>query len=465
VASTKNDVSLMAHLMRRAGFGASRDELEERSSRSYESNVEELLNPESQPTVDWDIWTRYFPDSSESMNPFGSAAVWIHWMINSKRPLEEKMTLFWHQLFATGNSKVDGPPEVLNQIIMFREQGLGTFPNLLSHLSQDPAMIYWLDNQGNHKHNINENFGRELLELFSMGVGHYTEEDIKDASRAFTGWSITAKIPRLPLGRFFWQFEFKPEDHDYGWKTFLGETGRFNGEDIIDIVVRQPATAIFLARHLYNFFVADEVQVPAWNTTPVRDEKAIHTLVKAYYDSGFDMKEVLRTLLLSDFFKEAQFQKVKSPAELIAGTLRVSGSFKFPSRGIEDIAAEHNAQGQQLINPPSVEGWHTGQEWIDGGALVRRVNFASKYLSDTSQPGVQSIIGRMKSEGTLSPETFVERCANLVGPLELRKGTMDQLISEASGDGELDWDDLAKSERRVGLMLALIGSTREYQFG
>ena len=131
-------------------------------------------------------------------------------------------------------------------------------------------MIYWLDNNGNHNGAINENWGRELLELFSMGVGNYSEDDIKEASRAFTGWTIGQKIPRNPLGRFYWSFEFRPEDHDYGEKTFLGHKGNFDGDDIINIVVQQPATAHFLARHLYNFFVADEPQVPSWQITPPR---------------------------------------------------------------------------------------------------------------------------------------------------------------------------------------------------
>ena len=154
---------------------------------------------------------------------------WMYRMINTRRPLEEKMVLFWHQLFATGNSKIDNPPELTAQIAMFRRHALGTFSNFLLELAKNPAMIYWLDNNGNHKGAINENWGRELLELFSMGVGNYSEDDIKEASRAFTGWTIAPKIPRLPLGRFYWDFEYKPEDHDAGEKTFLGQTGNFDG--------------------------------------------------------------------------------------------------------------------------------------------------------------------------------------------------------------------------------------------
>ena len=188
-------------------------------------------------------------------------------MINTQRPLEEKMALFWHQLFATGNSKIDNPPELLQQITMFRRHGLGSFRNLLVELAQNPAMIFWLDNNGNHRGAINENWGRELLELFSMGVGNYSEHDIKEASRAFTGWTIGPKLPRLPLGRFCWSFAFDPRITTTMRSASWVIRGVFTAK-IIDIVVRPPATAKFLARHLYNFFVADEPRVPSWNITP-----------------------------------------------------------------------------------------------------------------------------------------------------------------------------------------------------
>ena len=462
-----DDMALMAHLMRRAGFGASREELDARVATGYEATVEELLHPERQPEVDEDILYRYFPNLEGPLAPVQGQTNWVYRMISTERPLEEKMALFWHQLFATGNSKIDNPPELLQQIAMFRRHGLGSFPNLLVELAKNPAMIYWLDNNGNHKGAINENWGRELLELFSMGVGNYTEDDIKEASRAFTGWTIAPKIPRLPLGRFYWSFEYRPEDHDDGEKTFLGYKGRFNGEDIINIIVRQPATAKFLARHLYNFFVADEPQVPSWSITPPRDPEAIRTLVQAYDDSNYDIRSVLRILFLSDFFKNARFARVKSPAELVISTVRLAGNFASPRPGFQEIAAECAFQGQELINPPSVESWHTGQEWIDGGALVRRVNFAAKLLSNVALPGVQVIIDGLRARGTLSPVEFVDGCLDLIGSLEVSDATRRELLAQAQQGGDLRWDteqDSAASERRVAILLALIAASREYQF-
>ncbi|MCE2463868.1 MAG: DUF1800 domain-containing protein, partial [Dehalococcoidia bacterium] len=392
---------------------------------------------------------------------------WVYRMINTKRPLEEKVALFWHQLFATGNSKVDNPPELLQQIAMFRRHGLGSFPNLLVELAKNPAMIYWLDNNGNHKGAINENWGRELLELFSMGVGNYSEDDIKEASRAFTGWTIGPKIPRNPLGRFYWSFQYKAEDHDDGEKTFLGYRGRFNGEDIIEIVAQQPATARFLARHMYNFFVADEPQVPSWNITPPADPEAIRTLVQAYNESSYDIRSMLRVLFLSDFFKNARFARVKSPAELVIGTVRMAGNFTSPRLGFQDLAFECTYQGQELLNPPSVESWHTGQEWIDGGALVRRVNFAAKLLGDSTLPGVRAIISKLWERGTLSPADLVNGCADLVGPLDIGDQTRSELLAHAEKGGDLHWgteQEIKTSEKRVAVMLALIAASKEYQF-
>ena len=250
---------------------------------------------------------------------------WLYHMITTNRPLEEKMTLFWHQIFATGVSKVDHWDEVADMIDLFRRLGMGSFRDLLLAVAKSPAMIYWLDNNENHADAVNENFGRELLELFSMGVGNYTEDDVLECSRAFTGWTITPKLPRFPYGRYDWEFEYREDDHDSGEKTFLGRTGDFNGQDIIDIICEQPATATFVSRHLYNFFVADEVQVPAWSKMPPRDPDAIETLAATFSDSGYDIRSTMRVLFNSDFFKNARRDRVKSPVEVVAGTMRLVG--------------------------------------------------------------------------------------------------------------------------------------------
>jgi hypothetical protein len=179
------------------------------------------------------------------------------------------------------------------------------------------------------------------------------------------------------------------------------------------------------------------------------------------------MRAILRVLFLSDFFKAARFARVKSPAELVVSTVRLAGNFAAPRPGFQGLADECAYQGQELLNPPSVESWHTGQEWIDGGALVRRVNFAATYLGDTKMPGVQAIINALKARGRLSPAAFVDACLDLLGPLDVGAQTRQELLAEAEEGGELRWDteaDAATSAHRVGVMLALISASREYQF-
>ncbi|MEK7814931.1 MAG: DUF1800 domain-containing protein [Chloroflexota bacterium] len=468
--SHKEDLALMAHLMRRAGFGATREELEGYVAQGYEATVDQLLDPPEERAEDkagpFAMMIRYHPSS---LLPGGvptlGQANWMYRMINTQRPLEEKVALFWHQVFATGNSKVDNCDQLLEQLDMFRQYGLGDYRQMLVELAKNPAMIFWLDNNENHREAVNENWGRELLELFSMGVSNYTEVDVREASRAFTGWTITPKIPRLPYGRFPWRFEYKEEDHDETEKTFLGQTGRLNGEDIIDIIVKEPATARFICRHLYNFFVADEPQVPSWTIEPARDEAALEDLITSFEASGYEMKAVLRTIFNSDFFKNARFSKIKSPAEVVANTLRLVGSFHFPEPGIKDIGLQPGYMGQSILDPPSVEGWHTGSEWINSGSLLARINFVADRVANTDLPGIKSIINHMKAEKVTSPEQLLEASLEHMGFLALSKETRQQLLEHARNGGNLSWKDEAAASQRIGEMLALVGATTEYQFG
>ena len=467
---SNSDLALISHLMRRAGFGATRAELEELTSKSYEDVVEGLLHPERTEDLEEDALKRYNMELSYNDAVQLWAGRWVWRMTNSRRPLEEKMALFWHHVFATAWYKSEHSPTIVGQIEMFREVGMSDLSTILLRLSKDPAMNYWLDNCENHADQPNENWGRELLELFSMGVGNYTEDDIKNAARAFTGWTFTQPIPLYPFGHYESEFKYLPEDHDESEKTFLGETGNLNGEDIIDIVVRQEPTYRFIARHLYNFFVADEPQVPAWNIEPPNDPEAIDALVQAFADNDGQIRPVLRTLFNSDFFKEAQFRKVKNPAELVAGTIKLVGTYDMipaPGQSVGALSGATSVMGQTLMNPPTVEGWHTGHEWIDGGTLNERVNFAVNQFNDTSAPGVQDIISRLSEDGSLSPEALVERCLDLVGPMEVGEDTLSALSAYADSVGDVDLSsDQARTDNagKVARMLQLIVASREYQF-
>ena len=464
-----NNVALMAHLMRRAGFGASYDELERRDAAGYEATVEELLNPGNQPRLEMDVLERRFVDWREMNALEVNQAYWTYVMINTQRPLEEKIALFWHGIFCTGNSKCEHGRQIKLQIDMFREHGLGSFRDLLLGLSSDPSMIFYLDNCMSHRDAINENWGRELLELFSMGVGmdgeaNYSEDDVKECARAFTGWTITNAIPRYPYGRYEAGFIYNPADHDEENKTFLGETGNFNGDDIIDLIAKQPSTARFISRHLYNFFVADDVQVPAWQNTPPRDMETIQMLEDEYFRSGYNIGSMLRVLFNSDAFKNARFAKVKSPAEAVVGTMRVVKDFTSPKPGLNNLAANIRYMGQDLMNPPTVEGWHTGGEWIDSGTLVERINFAADQVGNLELPGVQDMVARVSTDGgAISAEQVVNRCLELLGSYELADETHEQLVAHVGRGGDLV-PGSAEFSQRVGQTLQLIVSTQEYQF-
>ena len=463
------DLALMAHLMRRAGFGANRDELEDRTAQGYAATVEELLNPENQPPFDDDLAYRYIPYYRMGTGVPSYQTYWMYRMVATQRPLEEKMTLFWHHIFATSHSKMNRNPQMNQQLQLFRGFALGNFRTILVELSKDPAMIYWLDNNENHNGAPNENYGRELLELFSMGVGkdmefNYSEDDVKECARAFTGWTMAPQLPRYPYGDYCWQFEYRSDDHDHGEKTFLGERGRFNGEDIVDIIVRQPSTARFLARHLYNFFVADEPQVPAWQTTEPQDSEAVKILEDEYFRSNGDVRSMLRVLFNSDFFKEAHYRKIKSPAELVAGVMRLVDDYTSPKPNSHEITFASAYMGQDLLNPPTVEGWHTGREWIDSGALVERVNFAADRVGNIDNPGVRRMVDRLRPQAdTLTADDLVDACLDLVGPVVVSDDRRTELVAHVQRDQAAKPGNEAFEQRVTGL-LRLIVSSREYQF-
>ena len=466
----KSDRTLVAHLMRRAGFGATPAELDTLTmEKTYEEIVDDLVDPERFPEIDESYVDRYYSGELVAIH----VGKWLYRMVNTKRPLEEKMALFLHHIFPVAWGKSEHGPSLYTEIDMFRRVGLTDLRTILLELSRDPAMIFWLDNHENHKDEINENYGRELLELFSLGVGNYTEDDIKAASRAFTGWTFRQPLSLYPNGHYPAEFEFLEEDHDYGSKTFLGETGNFNGEDIIDIIVKQPATFRFISRHLYNFFVEDEVQVPSWATEAPRNEEAIQQLSKAFMESGGQIRPVLRELFNSDFFKEATgSKKVKSPTELIAGVLKQTGEFSSPTPGIQQFAVTTlngslfegpmAIMGQRLMNPPTVEGWHTGHEWIDSGTLSERVGFVEKQFQDISKPGVKDMVERIGSLDA-DPATLVDRCLDILGGINVSEQTYDSLVAYAKELSSLENGD---EEDSVGVhnLLQMTASTVDYQF-
>ena len=460
------DIGLMAHLMRRAGFGASRGEIEAYAAQGYEATVEWLLNPGDPGEFGEDLAKRRAVGFDE-----GGAAfeLWVVRMIHSNNPLEEKMALFLHGLFPV--MYMSQGRALLNQLDSFRRHAFGSFRDLLVALSSDPAMLLFLNNNDNHMDAMNENYGRELVELFSMGVGNYTEKDVKECARAFTGWTLgnadymavrAGKNSFDPYGSIAWHYQYRAEDHDTGVKTFLGETGELNGEDICDIIARQPSSARFMCTRLFQFFAADNVDDEGRRT--------IDEMVETYYSSGYETRSVLRTLFNSDYFKseQARYARVKGPVELVINAVRMTGASPTPAAGSAGANGATGSMGQALFRPPSVEGWHEGKEWIESGALMERVNFVAKLFRDPSKQGVRDIIDRIASSngGVYSPEETIDLCLDLIGPVRASEETRAHLVDFASAGGDVDLrgDEKGESEARVGEILALIAATPEYQF-
>ncbi|MFK7966931.1 MAG: DUF1800 family protein [Burkholderiaceae bacterium] len=284
---------------------------------------------------------------------------WANRMLSDAHPLREKMALFWHGHFATNEDKVRDYRKMLRQLQLFQRDGLGPFRKLLIGVAQDPAMLMFLDAGVNTKDSPNENFAREILELFTMGVGHYTEKDVQEAARAFTGWNYQGLA-----------FQIVPKDQDTEPKTFLGQQGAFNGVDIIDIILKQPATAQFVAGKLYRYFVNESLS-----------SADAEQLGRLLFELEFDTSRFLGVLFESKHFYEPRNvgSRIKSPIELIVSTYRSLGVLEVP--GVPDLNRVSQALGQRLMHPPTVAGWSHGRSWITPSLLFERSNFVLDVLS------------------------------------------------------------------------------------
>ncbi len=303
--------------------------------------------------------------------------LWEMAMVNSYYPLLEKTALFWHGHFAT---HIDNPYYDQNLLHIFRKNALGNFGDMLRDVSKSPAMLQYLNNRQNRKQHPNENFAREVMELFTLGRGHYTEDDIKEAARAFTGWNFTDEG----------EFIFREKQHDDGEKKFLGKTGNFTGDDILNIVLEQKQTSVFITQKLYRFFVSDELI----------NDKHVNELAKHFYKSNYDIGSLLRKLFTSDWFYNDKTigAKIKSPVELLVGYQRM-----LPMQFDKDntILNLQRILGQHLFNPPNVAGWPGGKNWIDSSSLVIRMRlpealFGTKELNLATKDNDKEIAGTMK---------------------------------------------------------------------
>lgn len=433
----------IAHLYRRAGFGPSRDDLIEGRRRGYDATRDALLAGVNEPDLTEELIEPYTRDYNFS--DIEDVRMWWYLrMIHNPSPLREKMTLFWHGHFATAVSKVEKANLMRKQNQLFRAKGLGSFRDLLLDVSRDPAMLIWLDSNSNKKGNPNENYARELMELFSIGIGHYSERDVREAARAFTGWFIDGG------GRFF----FSAKDHDTGIKTLptFGLSGNLNGTDVVNMLAVHPQTARFVSRKLFTFFVHDH---------PSDDE--IDALAKTYLENGTNIGAVVTAIFKSPSFlsKDAYLALVKSPAEFIVGAIKAMPS-QFAPRG---MLPAFRLMSQDLFEPPSVKGWAGGLDWISTITMLTRMNFGNFMVTARPQGGLGNGLDLNRfslNAGIRDTAAYVDYVLDAMGGVTIFPETRRELIAYV---GTPTFASLSRTNQDMKTrgLIHLIMSTAEYQ--
>ena len=444
IAPSDWNYDFAAHLLERAGFGGTPEEIEALARLSpaeavrrlvYFQNIENVLPPFDHSGIH-DPGLESFPESRPAVTKMAKekgealgikvkaggdrplqpivnkfffwlrasvletqrvAYWWGNRMLATRRPLEEKMALFWHGHFAVNEAKVRDYRKTLGQLELFHKYGTGNFRDLLVAVAQDPAMLSFLDAGVNVKGSANENFAREIMELFTMGVGNYSEKDVREAARAFTGWNYVDL-----------KFVVNKDQHDDSQKTFLGATGNFDGVDVIDIILKQPATSRFIAGKIYRYFVRQEL------TSEVQDN--LGTMLRA---SNYNVAPLLETIFLSrDFYSSASVgTQIKSPVQLAISTYKKLGLTEVP--GVPDFNIATGTLGQRLFAPPTVAGWSGGRSWMTPGLLLERGNFVRDVLfpdinfipPDRANPSsdIRIVAEKVRAGQDISTATMPER--------------------------------------------------------
>ncbi len=449
----------LAHLHRRVGFSARESEIEPLIPLGIEGAVDKLLENPYDSEIDDDAVLRILQGEMNNLQPQAVSAWWLYRMLVSRQPIQERMALFWHNHFATSASKVQAGRLMLIQIQLFQRLGLNNFKTLTLEVAKDPAMLVWLDGVRNVKGKPNENFARELFELFTMGIGNYTERDIQEAARAFTGWSFS---------RVTASFVFNRNQHDDGEKEVFGKRGRFDGETIIEMAVEHPATAPHLARKFYQHFIND-IEPP--------DERTVQELAKVFRDSGYSVRALMRRLLLTPaFWSHTNWRKrVKSPVEFVVGALRQVGvGERLRAVNLSDGAGQRllaaylrlasqwtRRIGQYLLYPPDVAGWEWGKAWISSTTMLERMRFAEFLLPDRRGIGFATLNELVGLPAPRTLEEFVQRLeATLDVPLQPRtRQSLLEYLEKRGGTNALRQRD----RQTVQGALQIVFSSAEYQ--
>jgi uncharacterized protein (DUF1800 family) len=443
------DLRKVGHLYRRAAFGATWDELQQGLKDGPEKAIDRLLTG-SPADPDFDRTSDYM--ASERSLPAGAsgtqlAAWWLARILHTPHPLREKITLFWHNHFATSLAKVQNARYMLGQYRLLHHHALGDFRELLREMSLDPAMMVWLDTATSKKGQPNENYARELMELFSLGIGHYTEQDIREAARAFTGYEIRDGKGVL-----------NPKEHDDGEKAVLGRKGRWKADDIVSIMLDQPACPRFVVAKLVRFLVSE---------SDAFGPDVIDPLAEEYRKSGFDTGKLVETILRSNlFFSPAAYrQRVKAPVEFAVGIVKgLEGN-----AGPLGLAEALESLGQMLFAPPSVKGWDGGPAWLNGQTLLFRQNLALALTStEDARFGRRcDPVAVLKRHGRETDEQVVDFFLGVFlqndVPADARARLLDYLASSKRVKYPVYWTDEDVANHRLRTAAHLTLTLPEFQ--
>ena len=460
-----------AHLLRRAGFGGNPQDIEDLVARGREGAVDYLINFTQ---IDNSAMETLLASSFdfEARNEISNGEIrrwWYTRMVNTRRQFEEKLTLFWHNHFATSSSKVQDF-FMFNQNVLLRQRSLERFDDLVLRVSQDPAMLIWLDNITNVLGRPNENFARELQELFTMGIKdvvtgeeNYTEHDVQEVARAFTGWNYRRQPP--------FAFQLNAAQHDNGVKSIFTGTpwatsGNLSGEDVITVICARPATARYLTWKLFNFFVYPM-------TGSAADKATIDKFSKVYLNNNHSVKELVRAIFTSDeFFSErAFFSLVKQPVELVVGAIRMLGGTYNQGtneRGSNTLAQLARNMGQDLFGPPDVAGWDFNLGWVNTASMLERFNFANTYVNNrnTTNPGIFVTSDQLLSITKPSAKKTVKRFLTRLGPLSVGpalKTLRAYLETGDNGQPVTYVNDIATVDKKIRGLVHQIMSLPEFQ--
>jgi len=453
----------VAHLLRRFGLGASVQEVEFYGQKGVKGAIDLLLDDQRDDGIDLDI--AKFASKNGAIKIQSVQMYWLCRMVLTKNPLKEKMALFWHDHFATSSQKVDSPTAMQNQLEIFLAEGLGRFESLLLNVSKDPAMLYWLDNQLNKKGKPNENFAREVMELFTLGIGHYTEKDVQEAARAFTGWGYgngNRQVERVPNRQN--KFLFNAAQHDDGIKMVLGNRGPWNGEEICGILVGNPQTALAITKKIWEFFVYEKP-----------DEALIKRLATLWRSNGFEMKVLLRAIMESpEFYSEKSARKLyKNPIDFCISTLRQTGAgailrarISEPDTdgdnigrkiaGIQNCLRATKAMGMEVLFPPDVAGWDWGSSWISSATMVERMKWADRLFGGQGKALVEASFSDCNDARAIVSKLLT------VLDIQLPKPKVDIVVAAAEKQAG---KDITKSRQAVVVLASrLVFSSPEFQF-